>query len=158
MADLKFENLKTITTNGLSQDEARERINSIVLDDFAKGRNIQQVDGGSTCLATETIFGASMLYYFISSSGNKHDVVVAFKYKTYIWLLTIIGAILLTLFNILFLHLNGSDSLKLGIVGAIVVIIILEIAAHKAKKKAGLDFAELEQLLSKAERDGVFNS
>lgn len=157
MAKLKFEHLKTVTSRGLSPDEAQERIHTVITDSIGEGRAIEETGNGITCVTTPWLVGACRLYYFIESRDNKHSIEVAHDFKGYVYLLTGIGIIIFTLINILFLHLKATGSVILGVIGAIAIIATLEIAGFKARKNARIDFVKIERALSAAEKDGTFS-
>lgn len=156
MAKLKFEHLKTVTSRGLSPDEAQERIHSVIIDSIGEGRAIEETGNGITCVTTPWLVGACRLYYFIESRDNKHSIEVAHDFKGYVYLLTVIGIIIFTLINILFLHLKATGSVIWGVIGAITIIATLEIAGFKARKNARIDFDKIEQAIAEAENAGIF--
>ena len=80
MSKLTFVELISVTSKGLSEDEALERINSVILNSIEQGRSIQPTENGCTCITKHDLIGASMLFYYIKSRGNKHSIVVSHDY------------------------------------------------------------------------------
>lgn len=160
MSKRKFIGSITVTSNGLSKEEARTRIRLVIHDCIGAFRDHHYLEDGSIYFITDEEFWDRKLYCYLESRGNEHSIVVTRDHN----MDDLLGCVGLPITLLSFLYGILSKWSFVGSLGFACIALVLGILAtlkiinHKSLRKAEADFIKIRQALMAAEKKGEFNN